>query len=216
MDIAAGELKDKKAIFITLEGIEGSGKSSLLNFLNKFFRKKKLSVKIFRDPGSTNLGEKIRKFLLDKKSRVSVYAELFLYLAARAQLIEEKLYKALKSYDVVICDRFYDSTIAYQGYGLELGKIAETLSLKFSFGIVPDLTIILDTDVKRGLSRIKNKDRIERRPLSFHLKVKEGYKKLAKRFPSRIRLIEEDNLEEIFKKTEKIAEKLLRRWKKNY
>ena len=215
MGRVAGGLKDKKALFITLEGVEGSGKSSLLNFLKKILKKKGFSLKLFRDPGSTQVGEKIRQILLDKKSKISPHTELLLYLAARTQLIEEKLKKALKKYDIVICDRFYDSTVVYQGYGLGL-KIAQSLALKFCWGIKPDLTIVLDTDIKKGLSRIKNKDRIEKRPLDFHQRLKKGYYKLAKKEPGRIKLIKKESLEEIFKEAEEIVEKFLKKWKKKF
>lgn len=105
---------NKKVFFITLEGLEGSGKSSVIRFLEKLFRKEKISFKVFREPGSTRIGEKIRGLLLDKNNKeISAHTELLLYLAARTQLIEEKLIKALSRYDVVICDRFFDSTLVY-------------------------------------------------------------------------------------------------------
>ncbi len=203
-----GGLKGKKATFITLEGLEGSGKSSVISFLERFLKKKGYSVKVFREPGSTKTGEMIRKILLDRSSRVSPYTELLLYLASRTQLIEEKLKKALNKYDFVICDRFFDSTIAYQGYGLGLGKVAYDSAIKFSLGVKPDLTIILDTDVKKGLSRIRYKDRIERRPLSFHLRIKKGYRILSKKYPRRIQIIDANkDLEEIFCRVKDIVEK---------
>lgn len=186
------EKKDlKKAVFITVEGLEGSGKSSVIEFLFKFLKKKNFSVKVFRDPGSTSIGEKIRKILLDKKNKkMSEYTELLLYLAARTQLIEEKLKSALGRYDFVICDRFFDSTLVYQGYALGLGEIVEKSVEMFSFGILPDLTILLDVEPKKGLERIKNKDRIEQRSLSFHNKLKEGYLKLASKYPDRIKIVD--------------------------
>ena len=171
----------KRALFITFEGLEGSGKSSIISFLVRYLKKKRLSVKIFREPGSTKVGELLRNILLDKKKVISPYTELLLYLAARTQLIEEKLKKAFKDYDVIICDRFYDSTIAYQGYGLKLGKMVEKVVNIFSLGIKPDLTILLDGNVKKGLKRIKDKDRIEKRPLSFHYRLRRGYRAIAKR-----------------------------------
>ena len=114
----------KKAVFITIEGLEGSGKSSVINFLRTYLENKKFSVRFFREPGSTYIGEKIREILLDRKNKeLSCHTELLLYLAARTQLIEESLKDALNKYDFVICDRFYDSTLVYQGYALGLGKI---------------------------------------------------------------------------------------------
>jgi len=196
----------KRARFITLEGIEGSGKSTVIKFLAKFFSKNKFSYKIFRDPGSTKVGEKIRNILLDKKNKISKYTELLLYLAARTQLIEEKLKKAIFKYDFIICDRFFDSTLVYQGYALGIKFTKKAVDI-FSLGMIPDLTILLDTDPIEGLKRIKNKDRVESRPISFHKKLREGYFKLAKKYPKRIRLVKSNNLEEIYKEIEKILRK---------
>ncbi|MFH1772260.1 MAG: dTMP kinase [Candidatus Omnitrophota bacterium] len=199
--------KQKKAVFITVEGGEGCGKSSIINFLFKLFKANNLSVKIFREPGSTRIGEKIRDLLLDKKNNeMSVYTELLLYLAARTQLIEEKLRKALYQYDILICDRFYDSTLVYQGYALGLGKIAEDSVKVFSLGIVPDITFILDTLPRSGLKRIECKDRIELRPVSFHDKLRMGYIALSKRYPQRIKLINANGtLQDTYKNVEKIV-----------
>jgi dTMP kinase len=180
----------RKAVFITIEGLEGSGKSTTIKFIVDFLKVRSLSVAVFRDPGSTKIGERIRKILLDRKSEeISIYTELLLYLAARTQLIEEKLKKALKVYDFVICDRFFDSTIVYQGYASGLGKIVYKLADLFSLGITPDLTIVIDTPVKEGLKRIKHKDRMELKPLAFHKKLKEGYLTLAKKNPRRIKVV---------------------------
>lgn len=180
-----------KAIFITIEGLEGSGKSSVVNFLYTFLQKQKFSVKRYREPGSTPIGEKIRNILLDKKNKeLSRHTELLLYLAARTQLIEEKLKKDLLDYDFIICDRFFDSTLVYQGFALGLGPTAEKGVKMFSLGIEPEITFFLDTPVKAGLKRLKNKDRIESRPLSFHNKLRKGFLKLAKKYPKRIKVID--------------------------
>ncbi|MFA6281697.1 MAG: dTMP kinase [Candidatus Omnitrophota bacterium] len=196
----------KNAKFITLEGSEGSGKSSVIGFLEKSLKEKGFSVKIFREPGSTRIGEKIRELLLDKKNmELSPYTELLLYLAARTQLIEEKLAGALEEFDFVICDRFFDSTLVYQGYGLALGSIVERSVKMFSLGYVPDLTLILDVPVKTGLGRIKNKDRIESRSLDFHNRLRNGYSLLAKKYPKRIKMINADSdLNEIYNKVRSI------------
>ncbi len=201
----------KRALFITFEGLEGSGKSSIISFLVRYLRKRKLSVKVFREPGSTKVGELLRNILLDKRKIISPYTELLLYLAARTQLIEEKLNRAFKDYDVVICDRFYDSTIAYQGYGLKLGRMVEKVVKIFSLGIKPDLTILLDGDVKKGLKRIRGKDRIERRPLSFHYRLRRGYRMIAKREPWRLKIVNADkSLREISRRIKKIVDDFLR------
>jgi len=203
-----------KAVFITVEGIEGSGKSSVILFLNRFFRKNGFRAKVFREPGSTAIGEEIRNILLDKKNRsLSSHTELLLYLAARTQLIEEKLKGALSKYDFVICDRFFDSTLVYQGYALKMGKVAQESVNLFSLGIVPDLTIVLDTKVSSSLKRIKVKDRIESRPIAFHKRLKKGYRMLAKKYPKRVKLIDaEKELNSLFSSVEALVKKYI--WKK--
>ncbi|MBU0896138.1 MAG: dTMP kinase [Candidatus Omnitrophica bacterium] len=199
----------KRAVFITIEGLEGSGKSSVIEFLENLLQRKKFSVKVFREPGSTRIGEKIRKILLDKKNKeITSHTELLLYLAARTQLIEEKLNAALSTYDFVICDRFFDSTLVYQGYAGGLGELVEAAVKLFSLGIKPDLTIVLDSCVEEGLKRIKNKDRIEKKPLDFHKKVRDGYLRLWKIYPARIRIVDaRTNLEDIYKKVEEILKR---------
>ncbi len=196
----------KKAKFITIEGLEGSGKSSVIKFLGKLIRGKGYSLKVRREPGSTKVGEKIRKILLDKKNKkLSLYTELLLYLAARTQLIEEKLKKDLSKYDFVICDRFFDSTLVYQGFALGLGKIVEVSVKMFSLGVKPDLTIFLDTPAALGLRRLKTKDRIELRSLSFHNRLRQGYLELAKKHPKRIKVIDaKGNLENVCEQVERL------------
>ncbi len=186
----AKRIKRKKAILITVEGLEGCGKTSVIKFLENLFSEKKMKVKVYREPGSTKIGEEIRKILLDKKEMVlSPHTELLLYLAARTQLIEEKLNKDLGNFDIIICDRFYDSTLVYQGYALGLGEIVKKSVEFFSLGIKPDLTLFLDVAVEIGLSRLKTKDRIESRSLTFHKKLREGFLKLAHTEPKRIKVV---------------------------
>jgi dTMP kinase len=206
----------KKAFFITIEGLEGSGKSSVIGFLQKLLREKKFSLKVYREPGSTMVGEKIRRILLDKKNgKLSVHTELLLYLAARTQLIEEKLIKDLTCYDFIICDRFFDSTLVYQGWGLQLGPIVQRSVKMFSLGITPDLTIVLDAPPKEGLARIKNKDRIESRHLKFHERLRKGYLALAKKYPQRIKVVDaRSSLEEIYPRVGKILDKKINSFKK--
>ncbi len=200
----------KKAIFITVEGLEGSGKSSVIKFLYSFLKKKKLSMKMYRDPGSTPIGKKIRRILLDNKNKeLAPYTELLLYLAARTQLIEEKLKKDLFTYDFIICDRFFDSTLAYQGFALGLGKVVDRAVEMFSLNIKPDLTLFLDVPVRKGLLRLKNKDRIESRPLSFHNKLRRGFLQLAKKHPQRIKVIDaKGSLGEIYQQVQQILDRL--------
>lgn len=201
----------RKAYFITIEGTEGSGKSSVISFLARYLRGRGYSVKVFREPGSTAVGEKIRVILLDKKNtRLSKHTELLLYLAARTQLIEEKLGLALRGYDIVICDRFFDSTLVYQGVGLGLGDLAEKAVDMFSLGFKPDLTLVLEAPVKEGLRRLKRKDRVESRPLSFHNKLRRGYLKLAKQYPRRLMLIDaRGSLSDIYRRVQEAIRKRL-------
>lgn len=201
----------KKTFFITIEGSEGSGKSSVIRFIVSYLRKKGSSFKVYREPGSTKIGEKIREILLDKKNgNLSSHTELLLYLAARTQLIEEKLLKDFKKYDFVICDRFFDSTLVYQGCGLGLEKISEYGVEIFSLGVVPDLTLVLDMPVEEGLVRLKTKDRIESRPLNFHRKLREGYLLLAKKNPKRIKVINaKGTLEQIRPRVKKVLDETL-------
>ncbi len=184
-------MENKKAILITFEGLEGSGKSTQIELFYKFLKRNKFRVKVLREPGSTLIGERIREILLDKKSqKMSETTEFLLYLAARTQLIEEKLDKALKTEDVVICDRFTDSTIVYQGYGLGLDlNMVKKMVRYFSFSIVADLTFFLDVPVRTALGRLGSKDRIESRPLSFHQKLRRGYLQMVKQNKKRIKLV---------------------------
>jgi len=193
-----------KGFFISIEGLEGSGKSSIIKFLAKALRNKGFSVKIYREPGSTKVGEKIRKILLDNKNKkLSVHTELLLYLAARTQLIEEKLKNDFDKYNFIISDRFSDSTLVYQGFALGLGSIVSRSVKLFSLGVSPDLTLVLDTDVEVGLSRLRKRDRIESRKLEFHRKLKKGYLQLAKKYPNRVKVIDASgNLDQVKKNVE--------------
>jgi dTMP kinase len=199
----------KKNLFITFEGGEGTGKSTHIKFLEAFLKKKGKSVKTFREPGSSALGEKIRGILLHSKGNILPETELFLYLAARTQFIKEKLQKALDKYDVVICDRFSDSTLVYQGYALKLGmeKIKQLVDFG-ACGIIPDLTFVLDVEPKKALKRIQGKkDRIERRPMPFHQALRRGYKILALKEPKRVRIIHNEDKDHTHLMITRIVEK---------
>ncbi|MBD3246262.1 MAG: dTMP kinase [Candidatus Omnitrophica bacterium] len=187
----AEEDLSRRALFVSVEGLEGSGKSSVIRYLERYFQEQKRQVAVFREPGSTRIGERIREILLDPENReISPSTELLLYLAARTQLIDEKLRPALDEYDVVICDRFFDSTLAYQGYALGLREQAREGVRIFSLGMVPDITLLLDSGVEEGLARIPQKDRIESRSYQYHCKLREGYLLLARQHPDRIKVID--------------------------
>ena len=155
------------------------------------YSSKGLKVIYLREPGGVKLSEKIRDILLDPKNKISPEAETLLYMAARAQVVEEIIKPALKLGKTVVCDRFLDSTIAYQGFGLGIDiKLIKLIGNFATQGIKPDLTIFLDLPVKSGLKHRHNcKDRIEQRSINYHEKVRIGYLTLAKEAPRRIKIV---------------------------
>ncbi len=186
---------ESNALFITVEGGEGSGKSTLTKSLYDYITEKKerFVVKTF-EPGSSTLGKEIRNILLHRKELIiSGRSELFLFLADRAHHIEVLIGPALREELVVICDRFTDSSIAYQGAARGIADLEklEEICLFATDGLVPDLTFYLDLDPKIGLSRIKGeKDRLEQEVLEFHERVREGYLELAKKHSERICILD--------------------------
>lgn len=181
-----------QGMFITFEGCEKSGKSTQANLLSRYLKACGFKTLFIREPGSTVLGEKIRRILLDKRNdRMSLVAEMLLYMAARAQLVEEVIRPALARGMVVLCDRFQDSTLAYQGYGcgLEIAALKK-MGRWATAGLTPDLTLLLDSWQSRDkLRNTSSPDRIELRPDAFHNRVKKGYRALARKYPSRIKTI---------------------------
>lgn len=177
-------------MFITLEGIEGSGKTTQLQLLQKWLPDRYPCI-FTREPGGTRFGEELRHILLFfQKESIADRAELLLYAADRAQHIESIIKPQLASGIVVICDRFADSTIAYQGFGrkLPLNLIMQVNQLATD-GLTPDLTLWFDVDVETGLDRAKSRqklDRIEQADIEFHRRVHLGYLFLAKSHPDRI------------------------------
>ena len=183
-----------KGIFITFEGSEGCGKSTQSRLLYEYLKKKGYKVVYVREPGGTKIGEKIRKVLLDPNNHITPVCEMLLYMAARAQLVNEIIQPALNTGKIVICDRFLDSTIAYQGHGLGIDiKLIKNIGELATEGIKPHLTILLDLPTKEGLAVCgRVKDRIEKRSLEYHLRVRKGYLKLACAEPKRIKIIKVD------------------------
>jgi len=181
-----------KSLFITFEGPEKSGKSTQAKLLKEYLLESGQKCLFIREPGSTKLSEKIRDILLDKKNtNITPFTEMFLYMTARAQLVEEVIEPALKSGKIVICDRYHDSTIAYQGYGLGLDiKIINKIGEFVTKCITPDITILLDmSDETRPTQKGYVKDRIELRSRRYHNKVRQGYFRLAKQEPKRIKIV---------------------------
>ncbi len=182
---------------ITIEGIDGAGKSVQAAELCRWLESVKgRPAVILRDPGTAPVAEQIRGILLDPANgAISPWTELLLYEAARAQLVEECIKPALARGVVVICDRFYDSTTAYQGYGRQLDLAAVTMANRLgSCGLVPDLTILLDLDVPVALARKARvpPDRLEQEERAFHERVRRGYLEIARTEPGRVKVVQGD------------------------
>ena len=177
---------------MTLEGPEGSGKSSQGQWLAQTVRRRGYPVTCLRDPGSTRLGRALRQVLLKSEISLAPLAEALLFIGGRVQLVEECIRPALKKRQVVICDRFHDSTVAYQGFGGRaevtgldrIGRVA-------IHGMMPDLTLLLDLPPVKGLARLhRTKDRMERKARVFHARVRRGYLALARQEPRRFVVID--------------------------
>ena len=168
------------SLFITFEGGEGCGKSTQARALFRNIRGSGVPVILTQEPGGTPLGREVRRWLKGEADSDPI-AELLLFNASRVQLVNNVIRSALKEGKVVLCDRFYHSTIAYQGYGrgLDLGLI-DTINNIATSGLDPDLIIFLDTDVEQALSRKRNKDRFELEDIVFHRRVKQGYLEMSK------------------------------------
>lgn len=184
-----------QGIFISFEGIEGTGKTTQARLLSERLIKEGYEVILTQEPGGTVIGNKIRKILLhvDHKE-MSYMTELFLYNAARAQHLSEKILPALNDGKVVITDRFTDSTVAYQGYGRGIDiQVIMSINDIATEGIKPHLTILFDLDVETGLKRnkgTKKVDRLELEDIEFHKKVREGYLKIAEAESDRIKIVD--------------------------
>ena len=191
----------KRGFLLTLEGPEGSGKSTHSRLLAGYLTQKGIQTYCTREPGSTALGEKMRQLLLSPLYKnMSVRTELLLYEAARAQHVDEIIIPALNKNITVICDRFYDATFAYQGYGRGIDPSIIKHINDFAVNkITPDLTILLDIDVNIGLGKSLHLskdsfprgegDRIEQEDIEFHKRVREGYLNLAQKEPERIKVV---------------------------
>jgi dTMP kinase len=181
-----------KGKFITFEGSEGCGKSTQSRLLYRYLKRKGYPVLYLREPGGVKISEKIRKILLDtRNSGMSAECEMLLYMASRAQVVQDIIKPSLKKGRIVICDRFLDSTLAYQGYGLgiDIGLI-EKIGRFATCGVMPDLTLLLDLPVEKGLTHRKFKeDRIELRSLKYHRRVRGGYLKIACGDSRRVKIV---------------------------
>ena len=189
-------------MLITFEGIEGSGKTTQLKHIEAYFKRQGRECIVTREPGGTEIGKKIRSILLDPASKnMSPVSELFLYIADRAQHVKELVIPAIAAGKTVLCDRFFDATVVYQGYarGLDVKQIHRLHELVLE-GLKPDITILLDLPPELGLSRawaqINNgkrgseESRFEKEKLAFHKRVRAGYLELARLDPQRFRVID--------------------------
>jgi len=209
-------MKDK---FITFEGPDGSGKGTIIKYVKKYLKKNKIDFILTREPGGVEISEEIREIILNKKHlSMDERTEALLYAAARRQHLVEIVIPALNKGKVVICDRFIDSSLAYQGYARGIG-IDEVLNInQFAIDqLMPDLTIFLDVQPEVGLSRINNskvrkKDRLDLESLDFHRKVYEGYKEVIKRYPNRITSIDaEQSIREVSNQAVKVIQEFLKK-----
>jgi len=204
---------------ISLEGVEGSGKSTIITYIKDYLENKGEQVVVTREPGGIDIAEQIRSVILDQNNtEMESRTEALLYAAARRQHLVEKIMPSLNEGKIVLCDRFIDSSLAYQGHARGLG-IDKVLSInEFAIGsFMPNLTLYLDLDPQIGLARIsKNKgrevNRLDLEEMNFHIKVREGYDEVLTRFPERIVKVNAD--QEVHKVLSDIEGILLERLKK--
>ncbi len=209
-------------LFITFEGVEGSGKTTQIQRLKRYLTRKGIPCKVTREPGGCSIAEKIRKILLDPDHHEMVpMTELLHYEAARAQHVIEIVKPFVETGGVVLCDRFTDATLAYQGYGRKIDlKRIERLNRLSSQGIRPAVTFLLDCPSDVGLKRaiqrnrtlkLEKEERFEREEIQFHRRVRNGYLTIARREPHRVKVIDTRQGEEkVFEKIQKIVDNLIK------
>lgn len=185
----------KSGLFITFEGADGVGKSTQVERLARWLIQKGFAVRVTREPGGGPFAEKIRAVLLDPSTKIESLTELFLYETARIEHLNKIVLPELKKGKIVLCDRFTDATVAYQGFGRGLQKEARLLNRIATKGLEPDLTVLLDLPTHQSFKKAKRRngkkglDRLEREGVAFQRKVRQGYLALAKEFPRRIKKV---------------------------
>ncbi|MCZ6469338.1 MAG: dTMP kinase [Candidatus Dadabacteria bacterium] len=184
-------------MFITFEGIEGSGKSTQAKLLAELLIKMGHKATLTREPGWGKLGELIRRAILDERDLdLDPFSELCLFCADRAQHVRDFIKPRLQEGEIVICDRYFDSTVVYQGYGRKLEKrLVNRIARASTLDLIPDVTFLLNLPVRAGLSRLQTRGEItkmDEEPLEFHEMIRQGYMLIAKREPGRIRKINAD------------------------
>ncbi|MDN5276038.1 MAG: dTMP kinase [Clostridiales bacterium] len=207
---------DMAGIFITFEGPDGAGKTTQVKLLERHLRQKGYDVLVTREPGGTPVGEEIRKILLNRSYKdMDAVTEMYLYAASRAQHVRRVIKPALDEGKIVLCDRFVDSSIAYQGFGRGLGMdVVESVNRYALGGIVPDLTLFLNVQpndaLTRGRIRSKELDRLESEELEFHRRVYQGFLALQKKYPERIKEVDASrSVDEVFHQVWRLVEHLL-------
>jgi len=206
--------KSHRGLFITFEGIDGCGKSTQLNLTARYLSSEGYSVLKLREPGSTVVSERIRRILLDKRLDMSDTTELLLYEAARAELVANEIGPALRRGAIVLCDRFYDSTTAYQGFGRGLDINTVKRLHRIAVGDVqPNMTLVFDIDLKTGLTRVgRRPDRLESQSKQFFSRVRRGFLEIARTEPRRVKVINaRRSIEEIFSDVKKHVSRRLYR-----
>lgn len=184
--------KREKSLFVTFEGIDGCGKSTQAMLTYQYLHAQNYKVKLLREPGSTIVAEKIRDILLNRRLKMTDTTELLLYEAARAEVTAREIAPALANGTIVLCDRFYDSTTAYQGFGRKLDiRMVKGLHKVAVGNIVPDLTFVFDVDLKTASTRLgKQRDRLESQSRAFFNRVRLGFLEIARRDRRRVKLID--------------------------
>jgi dTMP kinase len=191
-------MTERRGLFLTFEGGDGSGKSTQMRRLAARLTREGYSVVEAIEPGGTRIGQQIRNILLDSANQdLRATPEMLLYFASRAQNVEEVILPAIEKGAVVLCDRFTDSTMAYQGYGRDLGEDAvRALDRIACRGLIPDLTLLFDIDPETSIERARGRElsraetRMDDQALEFHRKVREAYLRMAAREPRRFRVID--------------------------